>query len=99
MSKNIENNNLNIRLRSELKPGDIGWIIERHGMIYAEQFAWNSNFEILVAKIVANFFDKFQKQFEKFWFAEINEKKVGFVLISKERFRVLCVALIPFKEM
>jgi hypothetical protein len=58
-----------IVMRSELKPGDMGWIIERNAIIYYEEYGWNVNFEKLVLKIVSEYFTNFDSDYEKFWFA------------------------------
>lgn len=58
-----------IRLRPH-GPGDIGWIISRHGALYASEFDWNLSFEALVARIAADFIDRFDAGREACWIAE-----------------------------
>jgi DNA-binding MarR family transcriptional regulator/GNAT superfamily N-acetyltransferase len=62
-------------------PGDIGWIIQRHGQLYADEYGWNSNFETLVAEIAANFLRDLKPDRERCWIAERNGVNVGCVLI------------------
>jgi GNAT superfamily N-acetyltransferase len=56
-------------LRSH-RPGDIGWIVSRHGALYAQEFGYDSSFEALVAKIGGLFLERFDAQFEACWIAE-----------------------------
>jgi GNAT superfamily N-acetyltransferase len=58
-----------VRLRQH-GPGDIGWIISRHGALYASEFDWNLGFEALVARIAADFIDRFDARREACWIAE-----------------------------
>ena len=59
----------NYVLRSH-EPGDIGWIIHRHGVLYAEEYGLDMRFEALVARIAADFLDNFDARRERCWIAE-----------------------------
>ena len=72
-----------IRLRTHL-PGDIGWVIERHGLLYAQEYGWDSGFEALVADIAGKFLSGFDAQFERCWIAERNGERLGCVFLVKE---------------
>ena len=52
------------------QPGDIGWVISRHGALYAAEFGWTMAFEALVAHIAANFIEQFDPAKEACWIAE-----------------------------
>lgn len=52
------------------RPGDIGWVISRHGEVYAQEFEWTIAFEALVAHIAADFLDRFDATREACWIAE-----------------------------
>lgn len=66
------------------RPGDIGWVISRHGQLYAEDFGWDGSFEALVARIGADFIDKFQPGLERAWIAERDGKRIGAVFIVRK---------------
>jgi DNA-binding MarR family transcriptional regulator len=51
-------------------PGDIGWVIERHGALYAEEYNFNHKFEALVAKVAGAFLDEHDPARERGWIAE-----------------------------
>jgi len=57
--------------------GDIGWAIERHGRLYAEEFGWNGEFEAMVAGLFARFAETRDPAREDFWVAEIDGARVG----------------------
>ncbi len=62
-----------------LGPGDMGWVIERHGAIYADEFDWNTDFEALVASIVTDFHRDFKPGRETAWIAEVDGARAGCV--------------------
>ncbi len=53
------------------RPGDIGWIVSRHGALYAQEFGYDSSFEALVAKIAGQFLERFDPRLEACWIAEL----------------------------
>lgn len=65
-------------------PGDIGWVVQQHGEIYAREYGWNSTFEALVADIAAQFVRKFQPDAEKCWIAELDGERVGSVFVARK---------------
>ena len=66
------------------QPGDIGWIIHRHGVLYAEEYGFDTRFEALVAQIAAAFIENFDATRERCWIAERAGAVVGSVLLVKE---------------
>ena len=63
------------------KPGDIKWITNRHGVLYAEEYDWDETFEAMVAEILAQFIRHHDPQKERIWIAEQDGKRVGSVMI------------------
>jgi DNA-binding MarR family transcriptional regulator/N-acetylglutamate synthase-like GNAT family acetyltransferase len=66
------------------QPGDMGWIIHRHGVLYAEEYGLDQTFEALVAKIAAAFLENFDTARERCWIAEREGAVAGAVLLVKE---------------
>ena len=64
--------------------GDMGWVVQRHGEIYADEYRWDWEFEGLVAEIVAAFVRDFKPERERCWIAEKDGKKVGCVFLAEE---------------
>ncbi|MEO7707342.1 MAG: helix-turn-helix domain-containing GNAT family N-acetyltransferase [Caldimonas sp.] len=67
------------------RPGDIGWVIERHGALYAREYRWDMHFEALVAHIAARFIEQFDARREACWIAERDHANVGCVFLVQAR--------------
>lgn len=66
------------------QPGDIGWVVQQHGELYAREYGWNSEFEALVAEIAGEFLRKFQPEWEHCWIAELDGERVGAVFLVRK---------------
>ena len=63
--------------------GDMGWIVHRHGALYAQEYGWDEQFEALVAEIVAKFIRHYDPKWERCWIAEKDREVVGSVFLVK----------------
>jgi GNAT superfamily N-acetyltransferase len=63
------------------QPGDLGWVIQAHGEIYAAEFGWNAEFEALVARIVADYAADHDPRREAAWIAELEGRRVGCIFL------------------
>jgi DNA-binding MarR family transcriptional regulator/GNAT superfamily N-acetyltransferase len=66
------------------QPGDIGWIVYRHGVLYSNEYHYDERFEALVAEIVAEFVKNFDSRHERCWIAEKNGERVGSVMLVRK---------------
>jgi DNA-binding MarR family transcriptional regulator/GNAT superfamily N-acetyltransferase len=64
------------------QPGDLGWVVERHGDRYAAEYGWDATFEALVARIVAEFAERRDTRREAAWIAELDGERVGCVFCT-----------------
>jgi DNA-binding MarR family transcriptional regulator/N-acetylglutamate synthase-like GNAT family acetyltransferase len=68
------------------KPGDMGWVVYRHGLLYWQEYRYDERFEALVAGIVAEFVESYDPARERCWMAESDGENVGSVfLVEKSR--------------
>jgi DNA-binding MarR family transcriptional regulator/GNAT superfamily N-acetyltransferase len=65
------------------RPGDMGWIVHRHGALYAQEYGWDTQFEALVAEIVAKFLKRYDPKRERCWVAELDGEIVGSVFLVR----------------
>jgi DNA-binding MarR family transcriptional regulator/N-acetylglutamate synthase-like GNAT family acetyltransferase len=70
-------------LRSH-QPGDMGWVVSRQGLLYAQEYGWDDHYEALAAKIAAHFIEKFDGRRERCWIAERQGEPVGAVCLVRQ---------------
>ena len=66
------------------QPGDMGWVVHRHGVLYAQEYGYDEQFEALVAEIAARFIQHFDARRERCWMAERDGEIVGSVFLVKK---------------
>ena len=72
-----------VQLRG-LRPGDLGWVAQRHGEIYAREYGWDTSFEALVARIMADYVEQHRPGRENAWIAEVDGQRAGCVLCVRK---------------
>lgn len=93
----IESSTPSVSLRALDRPGDLGWVVQAHGQLYAEQFGWDTSFEALVARIVADFATDHDPAREAAWVGEVDGARAGCVFCvagpepTTARLRILLV--------
>lgn len=80
------------------RPGDLGWVVMAHGEVYADEFGWDTTFEALVARIVADYAAAGEPLRNHAWVAELDGRRAGCVFVvadedrSTAKLRILLVA-------
>ena len=75
---------MDARIRNIGEPGDLGWVVQAHGELYAREYGWDGSFEALVARIVADFAADHDAAREAAWLAELDGQRVGCVFCVRE---------------
>jgi DNA-binding MarR family transcriptional regulator/GNAT superfamily N-acetyltransferase len=76
------------------RPGDMGWVTSAHGALYAQEYGWDIAFEALVAKITAEFIEKFDSQRERCWIAELDGAPAGSVFVVRKTDKIAKLRLL-----
>ncbi|MZR31716.1 GNAT family N-acetyltransferase [Sneathiella litorea] len=66
------------------RPGDIGWVIHRHAVLYAHEYGLDASFEALVAKIGGEFLENYKPEYEHCWIADRNDEILGSVFLVQK---------------
>jgi len=76
------------------EPGDYGWVVHRHGVLYAQEYGWDETFEALVAQIVADYVVHRDPRRERAWIAEVDGESVGCVFCVQKEEKVAQLRLL-----
>ena len=74
--------------------GDMGWVVQSNGSLYAQEYGWDETYEALVAQIVADFVKNYDQKKERCWIAEKNGENIGCVFLVKESKQVARLRLL-----
>lgn len=80
--KNKLINKNEIIIRSDIKPGDLGYVIYRHGAMYAKEYNHGVSFEVYVAEGICEFYNHYNFTKDRVWFCEHNNKIIGSLFLQ-----------------
>jgi DNA-binding MarR family transcriptional regulator/RimJ/RimL family protein N-acetyltransferase len=75
-------------------PGDFGWVIARHGTLYAAEYGWDASFEALVARVVAEYIDTRDPKRDAAWIADVNGEPAGCIFCVRKTDRIAQLRLL-----
>jgi GNAT superfamily N-acetyltransferase len=78
----------------EPRPGDYGWVVARHAILYRAEYGWREPFEGMCAQIVADFANKSDPKRERCWIAERGAENIGSIFLVKETDEVARIRLL-----
>ncbi len=81
----METTGARVTVRDLSQPGDLGWVVQAHGEVYDAEFGWDTDFEALVARIVADYAANHEPKREAAWIAELDGRRVGCVFCVADR--------------
>ena len=70
-----------IAIRTELRPGDLGYVVHVHGRLYGREYNYGIQFETYVAKGLCEFYEKYDSQRNRVWVCEYKDQIIGFLLL------------------
>jgi peptidyl-dipeptidase Dcp len=70
-----------ITIRTKLRPGDLGYVIHRHGKLYGDEYNYGVSFEAYVASGIFEFYKSYNPELDRVWICEHNQSIVGFLLL------------------
>ncbi len=70
-----------ISIRTELRPGDLGYVVHMHGALYGKEYNYGVQFESYVAKGLCEFYEKYDPTRSRVWICEHNNRMIGFLLL------------------
>ncbi|MET0577392.1 MAG: GNAT family N-acetyltransferase, partial [Ilumatobacteraceae bacterium] len=74
---------LTVTLRDDVRPGDLGWVVQRNAEVYAAEFGWDASYEALVAQIVGDFTRDLVADRERVWIADVDGHRAGCVFCKQ----------------